>query len=547
MKVYLLLSILFISYSGWAQQSLPKYWITFTDKKNTPYTLDKPLEYLSSRSLDRREKQGIGIDSSDLPVNPAYIESVKAKGIRIINISKWFNGALVELDCTSYLDTLRSMSFIKDEIIRVKPEITMPQEKQVHKFKSETDPFMPAYGHSYNQIRMLNGHILHQQGYTGEGMLISLLDAGYTNANTISSLQHLWEDGRVIATKDFVKDGNAFFSSHSHGTIVLSALAGYEPQMLLGSAPGASYALIRTEDDSSEYLIEEYNWVCGAEFADSIGSDVINSSLGYTQFDDPSQNHSVEDLDGKTTPVARAASIASEKGIIVVVSAGNNGGGPWRKIGSPADADGILAVGATDSLGVIAYFSSRGPSADGRIKPDVSAMGLLTYSQSPDNSFIYASGTSISSPLIAGMAACLWQANPGAANIEIIDKIRQSSDRYFGSDSIYGNGIPDFALSDRMLLNREELEVVKSVPVNIFPNPAHNNIYLRIYREGIYGIEEAILRFYDIYGRLNNEIIVPVAGELHVAEIDIRQLRTGIYYLHIDFTDSNYKYIFSKN
>jgi hypothetical protein len=221
------------------------------------------------------------------------------------------------LEDTLYLDTLRTFEFIKPEIIKVKPRLKkIPDKNSDDKFKTSIQPIASQYGYSYNQIRMLNGDFIHRQGFMGEGMLIAILDAGFTNANEVSSLSHIWDENHVLAWKDFVKDGSDIFNSHPHGTVVFSIMGGFEPQMLIGTAPNAEYILVRTEDGSSEYIIEEYNWICGVEFADSIGADVINSSLGYTEFDDPSENHTYSDLDGRTAPISIAATMAARKGMI---------------------------------------------------------------------------------------------------------------------------------------------------------------------------------------------------------------------------------------
>lgn len=531
-----------------AQYNLPKYWISFTDKVNTPYSIESPVEFLSSRAIERRIRQGIEITEEDLPVDPEYLNQVAGKGIKVINVSKWFNGALIELSDTGYLDTLRTFNFIRPEIVLVKPELTQVSEKfNLSKFKTSIQLLDELYGYSYNQIGMLHGDLLHYQGYRGEGMLIAILDAGFTNADIISSLAHVWDENRVIAMKDFVKDTATLFDSHYHGTIVFSILAGGEEGMLIGSAPGANYALIRTEDANSEYLIEEYNWICGAEYADSIGVDVINSSLGYTEFDDPSQNHSYSDMDGRTAPASIAATRVAAKGIIVSNSAGNQGDGAWYRIGAPADADSILAVGATDSLGIITDFSSRGPSYDGRVKPDVAAQGHFTVSQYPDGRFIYSSGTSASSPIIAGMAACLWQANPQLSNMEIINIFRKSASQFFMPDSVYGYGIPDMIKADWMLQSAEEMKDSTVTSFTLFPNPASGYFYLQIYRPEETDEEVIILNFYDLLGNLYRQEMRQITGEQFMIDVrDISGLATGLYLLEIQLSGRRHTLLFSK-
>jgi subtilisin family serine protease len=547
-KFIFFLLFLGIEGNGIAQDSLPKYWISFTDKKNTPYSLGKPEEFLSESAIERRARQGIEITEEDLPVDPEYLDQITSKGIRIINVSKWFNGALVEISDSCYLDTLRKFDFIQNEILQVKPALVDEQRKDKYsEFKTSILPVDEFYGYSYNQIAMLQGDFLHNQGYRGEGILIAILDAGFTNANAISSLAHVWDNNRVIATKDFVKDSLTLFNSHNHGTIIFSILAGVESGILIGSAPDAIYALIRTEDGNTEYLIEEYNWICGAEFADSIGADVINSSLGYTIFNDSSQNHTYSDMDGHTAPASIAAMKAAAKGIIVSCAAGNDGNKEWFRIGSPADADSILAVGATDSLGIITKFSSRGYSFDGRVKPDVVAQGNFTLGQYSDGGFVYVSGTSASSPIVAGMAACLWQARPQRNNMEIVEAIRKSASQYFTPDSAYGYGIPDMIKADWMLRSPEEIGTNPMISFTIFPNPANEYFYLQIYRPEQTDNEWVTLSFYDLFGNLIRQERHQITGEQFVLGFsDISSLSTGLYILEITCSGRNHTMLFSK-
>lgn len=531
-----------------AQNGLPKYWISFTDKDQTPYSIEVPEEFISPRSVERRLHQGISITREDLPVNPEYLKQIRNKGIHIINVSKWFNGALIELTDTTYLDTLRYFEFIRPEIKLVKPRLPILIEKErMVKFKIGIQPTESDYGFSYNQIGMLNGDLLHRRGYMGEGILIAILDAGFSNANTISSLSHIWDDNKVIAWKDFVKDTLDIFNSHPHGTVIFSIMGGMQQGRLIGTAPNAEYVLVRTEDGSSEYLIEEYNWVCGAEFADSIGADVINTSLGYTQFDDPAQNHAYADLNGRTTPISIAATMAARKGIIVCTSASNLGDDPWFRIGAPADADSILAVGAVDSLGVIASFSSRGPAFDGRIKPDVVAQGVNTIGQHPNGQLIYCSGTSCSSPVIAGLTACLWQANPSFTNIKVMDAIRKSASQYFHPDSVYGYGIPDMLKADWMLQSPEEIIDSTLLSFNLFPNPASDRLYLYIFRPDNIKNELVTLKFLDLTGRIQRVEEHRITGQQYVLEVkDISQLPTGLYIIEITLSDRVHSLLFSK-
>lgn len=475
------------------------YWVQFTDKAGSPYVIGSPEKFLSERAIERRERQNIFIDTSDLPVSPVYIDSMRGLGLEVGNISKWLNGIIVHSTNDQLLDTLHHISFIAKP---VKNPITPGSiQVEINKFplplKSTID-----YGYSRNQINMLHGESLHENGYNGEGILIGIIDAGFSNTDKVESLQHLWQDNKIVTWRDFVNDGKGFFQSHSHGTTVLSILAGAIPGVMYGAATNADYVLIRTENGDSEYLVEEYNWVCGAEYADSIGVDVINSSLGYSLFNDPSQNHSYKDLDGKTTPVSKGALMAARKGMLVSCSAGNSGNNAnWGYITAPSDADSILTVGAVDSLRVIAYFSGRGPAYDNRIKPDVCAMGVNTISQSTLMMINGCNGTSCSSPIIAGMAACLWQANPTATAQQVRYAIKLSSSIYSKPDTAYGYGIPDFHLAN-LILHHQILSPTDLTNICIVPNPSYENSYIIADLPWLNKKTDGIISILDLNGRI---------------------------------------------
>lgn len=487
----------------YGQNEAPRYWIGFTDKTHTPYSVTEPEAFLSQRAIERRTKLGIPVTEEDLPVDPAYIDSLIHLDIQVINVSKWFNGAIVAIREPEKLNLLEELEFVKDSFILLRPEMSQAAFKtSASKLEISGKPVNPQYGPSYNQVEMLGGDLLHAAGFKGQGMLIGILDAGFTNADSLSSLQPIWQDGRIVAVRDFVKDGKDIFNSHNHGSQVFSIIGGMAEGILYGTAPGAEFALIRTEDGASEYLVEEYNWLCGIEFADSLGAQVINSSLGYSLFDDSLQNHTYADMDGLSTPISRAASIAATKGMIIVTSAGNSGDDDWYYITAPADATGILAVGATDSTGVITAFSSHGPSYDGRIKPDVCAQGRYTVSQHSGGTFTYCTGTSCSSPVITGMMACLWQSQPEEDPARLIQYLIRNSSQYLNPDGEYGYGIPNFVQTNFMLQNENILPVPGPSGLTLFPNPVESDLYISI-RTGTSGDATGItLRIMDTNGRL---------------------------------------------
>jgi hypothetical protein len=263
---------------------------------------------------------------------------------------------------------------------------------------------------------------------------------------------------------------------------VLSCMAAKVPGVMVGTAPGASYWLLRTEDANSEYLIEEHNWASGAEFADSAGADLINSSLGYTTFDDKSTNHKYADLDGKTAPATKAAAIAAKKGLIICNAAGNEGDGDWRYIGAPADAEGILTVGGVDPEGIAAAFSSLGPASDGRLKPNVAAQATETIVASVSGNFYPSQGTSFASPILCGMVACLLQANPGRLPADVIKAIELSGNKYHNPDSVLGYGIPDFIRANRFLGGDKDFDYgkdqVEATPAETFGDSIMLTVYL---------------------------------------------------------------------
>lgn len=475
-----------------AGQTGAKYRIVFTDKNNSPYSISTPLAFLSQRALDRRSLHGVAVTPEDIPVNPQYIDSVVAKGATYLNSSKWFNSMVAIIPAANVYNQVNALPFV-DTLVYLAPVIKQkqandkfkpeniffkPGQKHNRQAKKDGDIASPAkntsvidYGAAYNQIRMLYGDVLHSNGYTGENKVIAVLDAGFSNANFIAVFDSLWANGQILGNKDFVQPGGNVFQSHNHGTNVLSVMGANIPAQMVGTAPGAAYWLLRSEDAATEYLIEEDNWVAAAEFADSAGADIINSSLTYTEFFDTIQNHTYADLDGNTTLVARGADKAAAKGMILVISAGNYGGGPWQHIGSPADADSVLTIGAVDAFGSYASFSSTGPSSDGQVKPDVVAQGSGTTISDNWGTIVSSSGTSFSAPIISGLMACLWQAHPTLTNIQLLDAVRQSGNKFNNPDSLLGYGIPNFAAAAVILSGEKLPDFDQESTVKVFPNP----------------------------------------------------------------------------
>lgn len=471
-KILLLILLSLLSCPGVvsAQTVARKYLVLLSDKSASPYSLGRPEQFLSPRAIQRRQKQGIPILERDLPVNPAYLSAIRQTGAVVWFSSRWLNAVLIQADDATYA-RVRALPFVKgvemDRALANARQSAVQQNSQrlVNKLTTEqlAEDIPASYGNSRNQLLQIGVDKMHQQGFRGEGMLVGILDAGFSNADRVPYLQHLFRDNRIIGTYDFVRKETSVYEDNSHGLNVLSIMGAYAEGQLVGPAYKASFLLLRTEDAGSETPVEEANWLFGAEFADSAGVDVINSSLGYTEFDDSAFDHTYNDLDGKTTLVTRAARWAAESGMLVVVSAGNEGNGRWRYISAPADAPNVLSVGAVNGQGQKASFSSVGPTTDGRIKPDVVAQGLGTVLGTPGGVIATGNGTSFSAPLVAALATGFWQANPRLTAQQVIESLRRSGDRVGSPDNEYGYGVPDFG--------RAQAFAQDSLSLLVYPNP----------------------------------------------------------------------------
>jgi subtilisin family serine protease len=499
MHLSVLVASLLLPASLPAQTAPAIYWVQFTDKDHTPYSLSAPQDYLSQRALDRRARQNIPIDSLDLPVDPAYIAQLLAAGqIELLNVSKWFNAVTIRSTDTLALDSLGLLPFVHQ--LRMTMDGKPRPTRFAQKFGTGTKTFQQDYGSSFRQIEMMNGHLLHEAGGAkGQGMLIGVLDSGFQDADILPGLSDLRGRNGITLTRDLVEPGGNVYAEHYHGRSVLSLMAGHVDGKLTGTAPLANYVLVRTENVESEYLVEEDNWVSGAELCDSIGCDVLNTSLGYTTFDDSTQDHTYADLNGLTSRMTLAADIAARKGMIPVNSAGNSGTLPWHYISAPADAFDILAVGAVGSDRMLADFSSRGPSADGRVKPDVSAMGLGTIGIGTGGYNVYGiNGTSFSSPLVAGLAACLWQLHPDRSAHDIMDAVRRSASQYDHPDGDLGHGIPDFWRAHLLLGGRDITNLTNATAFQVIPVPFTNFLDIEVFAGDETGMNVLI---YDMLGR----------------------------------------------
>ena len=466
MNRILLLLILFLSVltsipaegkTRWRGQKQYVYRIYLRDKVGCGFTLDRPSRYLSPKALERRRRQHLRVDSTDLPLSREYLFKLNVKDTRIIGQSRWNNTVLIASPDTSLLQLLVQLPFVKGcQHVWTSPDSLETYTKaNYHEYFNRWDSLRgDPLGMARTQIEMLGGDRLHEIDLRGQGMTIAVLDGGFQNVRELPSFRHT----HIAGTRDFVTaldsrydvrgamvaDEGPFFHAIDHGTKVFSVLAAQSPQVLCGTAPEATYWLLRCEDPNTETPIEEDYWAMAAEFADSIGVDIINSSLGYNEYDKPFANYRLRDLDGRSSLISHTASLLARKGIILCSSAGNSGMNAWKKITVPADAFDILTVGAVDKNKHNAPFSSVGPTQDLRVKPDVSALGGGTALISGRGTLLFDMGTSFSTPVVCGLVACLWQGLPNKTALEIMELVRKTASQAEEPDNILGYGIPDF-------------------------------------------------------------------------------------------------------
>lgn len=505
------------------------YFIGFTDKQGTVGNIQHPEDYLSQKAIVRRMVQGITIDSSDLPVSTIYINQLKSYGVEIMHSTKWLNGVIAMCDDEQVINHIKQLSFVRTV------ELTKGYANQVPaKVKFESTELMQSksanisdYGDALMQISTINGLALHEQGYMGDGKVIAVIDAGFYRANSLPLTSQLFENGQIIGQYDFVNpagSGDELFEQNQHGMQVLSIIGGNGNGSYLGTAPDAKFWLMRTEDVNSEFPIEADYWVCAAEMADSAGVDIINTSLGYSTYDNSLLSLTYNQLDG-TSRISIAATMAVNKGIVVVVSAGNEGNRPWHYILTPSDARDVLTVGAMAADSTLASFSSVGPTADGRIKPDVVAMGHRCAVQGNTGNVVLGSGTSYSAPVVTGMIACLWQALPGYSATEMIGLVKQSANGYSMPNSSWGYGIPDFGkalqIASHTISESENRWHLAS-------NPVHS--YLIAENKNVANDDVWEVSLFDIFGR---KLISRInAGPVYVND-QIGNYPSGIYLLQL--------------
>lgn len=474
-KMVIFISVPLLVLAQQAQAQYSKYIIRLTDKNNTPYSLNSPSAFLSAKAIARRERQNINIDSTDLPVNPSYLDSIRSAGsVAILNVSKWLNQVLIQTSDAGALDHIQHLSFVK-ALKGIAPRISRREADTDDRLIKGNPPSKKAsgatgtgnylnYGTTYNQVSIHEGEFLHNKGFLGEGLTIAVLDGGFYHYDSNPAFDSIRLHNQVLGTWDFVVNKESVTEEHYHGMLCLSTIAANRPGTMVGTAPHASFYLFHTENTATEFPVEEQNWVAAAERADSLGADLITTSLGYSTFDYPSLDYSYEDMDGKTTICAQGAEWATKKGMIVTASAGNSGNASWHYINTPADAVHVIAVGSVDYNGNPSAFSSYGPSSDGRVKPDVASVGSNTVVAGTDGNPTSAySGTSLANPNLAGLIACLWQAFPECTSLDIREAIQKSSNRYVNPDSRTGYGIPNMRIAYNLLLQKRNEQNTKRI------------------------------------------------------------------------------------
>ncbi|UGS24561.1 S8 family serine peptidase [Flavobacterium channae] len=510
-------------------------WVYFNDKPDAAFYLSNPLQMLSQRALDRRTTQGILLNDTDVPISQTYIDEVtNTTGITVMAKSKWLN-ALHIRGSQSDIQTLTNLTFVNrvEFADRTLNSRTAPTNRvrEIQNVNKQLEVLVDYnYGGSSNQIQMLNGHLLHQQNYTGQGKIIAVMDAGFPGVDTASPFQRLRDNNLILGGYNFPDRNTSFYTRGSHGTNVLSCMGGYVDNQLVGTAPDAQYYLFITEDINSENPVEESYWVEAAEMADSLGVDVINTSLGYFEYDIPNYSYSYADMNGTKTFISRGADMAFSKGMICVTSAGNSGATSEPHIATPADAITTLTIGAVNATEDYVSFSSIGPSFDGRVKPDVCAKGLSATVSNTAGAIVNANGTSFSSPIMAGMVTSFWSAVPNMTNAEVVQFVKQSADLYANPTIFKGYGVPDFqlALSNALSLNSNEI-----ASVVLYPNPVKDKILVSLPNDGT----SAKLTLYNNIGQQVNSYVINETN----STIYLESLASGLYFYQVEFANKTAK------
>ncbi len=523
MKQTLLIIAFLISYSVFAQEHA---WVYLNDKPNSASALANPISILTQKALDRKAAHNVAVDYNDVPVDEGYITQIKAQtGVTVLAKSKWLNVVHV-LGTETDINALTGLPFV-NYIEFADGNLNARQSQNQNKFDIETNQTVFNYGSATNQIEMFNGDDLHLADFTGTGMTVAVLDSGFPNVPTMSGFNRLNSNNGILGGYDFVdRNPNVYaYTGNAHGTWVLSDMAGYVQDQFVGTAPDAEYYLFRTENAATETPIEETLWVEAAERADSLGVDVINTSLGYTTFDNPNYSYNPAEMDGQTAFITRGANFAAQKGMLLVNSAGNSGNSSWQIVGAPADSPNVLSVGAVNASGNYASFSSQGSSAQTTQKPDVVAQGQASFVINTNDNLITLNGTSFSAPILAGGVVCLWQALPTLNNQQIMQLVRESASQYNSPDNFLGYGIPDLSLALANGLSLVEFQN-ETTKLKVYPNPVSSLLYVEIPSQ----YDTANVKLYDILGKKVLEKTVSSTQN----KINVSNLSKGVYLAKIE-------------
>jgi serine protease AprX len=535
LRKFRLLLLLGITINSYAQEDA---WIYFTDKPNVAAALANPITILTQKAIDRKQNHGVIIDERDVPVNEAYISDLKSQtGITVLAKSKWFNTVYVrgteeDINALVALDYVDRIDFANRSLNNLSRS-TIIQDKTALEDQKATF----TYGTTQNQVEMINADKLHVADFTGEGITIAVMDSGFPNVDTMGAFQRLRANGDLLDGYDFVnRNSDVYaFTASSHGTRVLSTMAGFIQDEFVGTAPDASYYLFLTEETGSENPVEESYWVEAAERADSLGVDMINTSLGYREFDNSNYNYTPADMNGQVAFISKGASIAVEKGILVVVSAGNAGATAWQTVGAPADSPDVLSIGGVDFNGDYVSFSSQGSAAQvGYQKPDVVARAGSAFVINETNSITQNNGTSFSGPILCGGIASLWQAIPDASPTQVMDYVRQSASQFTAPDDLLGYGIPDLDLARNSALSIDESLIED---FSFYPNPVKDELHLRM--PSTFSQVEVL-----IYNQLGQKVLNQRISE-DSKTINVSGLPTGIYLIKFttEITSQTFKFI----
>ncbi len=498
--LFLLSALIIVSFPIHGQDT-GRMWICFTDRGDVRQRMTEVEHYYSEAAIERRVRQGIAWEPNDLPVCQDYLNALRADGLTVVRLSRWLNAASVRKDEAYQRWNQRSLP---DFVARVVPVRGFKTERNTKWIPSAKNAGVSnsEYGDALLQIDMINGLGLHETGFRGAGITIAVLDAGFYRADSMEVFDHIYDSGRLFGTRDFVDGGDSVFVSSVHGTYVWSIMGAHSPGLMIGTAPDANYFLLRTEDIGSETSVEEDNWVAGAEWADSAGADMINSSLGYSWFDG-GVGYTYGDMDGNTTIVTRGADWAASKGILVVNSNGNFAQDAWQYLIAPADGDSVFSIGAVDREEAYASFSSIGPTYDGRIKPNVTALGKQCTIATLSGGTARGNGTSFSAPVICGMTAALWGMMPNKDNWTVMKAVEQSAHLANMPNNLMGHGIPDYGLATELLHNSDNGVVSTRPGWHFFPNPFMDELNI-VLKEPV--ADDAFFRLSTICGELITEV-----------------------------------------